>query len=89
MPQQQSWLDDVRSNAYAEQLSRGFRRLRFEPDLETQYRHYLLEDSFDLKRTALTIGVLIWLALAAIDFLLIRGPNTGRCLPCASACWCC
>ncbi|MFV3415435.1 diguanylate cyclase domain-containing protein [Pseudomonas nitroreducens] len=70
--QQQSWLDDVRSNAYAEQLSRGFRRLRFEPDLETQYRHYLLEDSFDLKRTALTIGVLIWLALAAIDFLLIR-----------------
>ncbi|MBD9630824.1 sensor domain-containing diguanylate cyclase [Pseudomonas sp. PDM19] len=72
VPQQQSWLDDVRSNAYAEQLSRGFRRLRFEPDLETQYRHYLLEDSFDLKRTALTIGVLIWLALAAIDFLLIR-----------------
>lgn len=75
MPQQQSWLDDVRSNAYAEQLSRGFRRLRFEPDLETQYRHYLLEDSFDLKRTALTIGVLIWLALAAIDFLLIRSPE--------------
>lgn len=75
MPQQQSWLDDVRSNAYAEQLSRGFRRLRFEPDLETQYRQYLLEDSFDLKRTALTIGVLIWLALAAIDFLLIRTPE--------------
>jgi len=73
--QQQSWLDDVRSNAYAEQLSRGFRRLRFEPDLETQYRQYLLEDSFDLKRTALTIGVLIWLALAAIDFLLIRTPE--------------
>lgn len=75
MSQQQSWLDDVRSNAYAEQLSRGFRRLRFEPDLETQYRHYLLEDSFDLKRTALTIGVLIWLALAAIDFLLIGAPE--------------
>lgn len=73
MPQQ-SWLDDVRSNAYAEQLSTGFRRLRFSPELETQYRHYLLEDSFDLKRTALSIGVLIWLALAAIDFLLITGP---------------
>lgn len=74
MPQQQSWLDDVRSNAYAEQLSRGFRRLRFAPELETQYRNYLLEDSFDLKRIALSIGVLIWLALAAIDFLLIAGP---------------
>ncbi|MCJ1887825.1 GGDEF domain-containing protein [Pseudomonas sp. LA21] len=72
--QQQNWLDDVHTNAYAEQLSRGFRRLRFEPDLEVQYRHYLLEDSFDLKRTALTIGVLIWLALAVIDFLLISGP---------------
>ena len=73
MPQQ-SWLDDVHSNAYAEQLSQGFRRLRFAPDLETQYRHYLREDSFDLKRTALTIGLLIWLALAVIDFLLISGP---------------
>lgn len=71
---QQSWLDDVRSNAYAEQLSRGFRRLRFSRELETQYRNYLLEDSFDLKRIALSIGVLIWLALAAIDFLLITGP---------------
>jgi len=38
-----AWLDDVRSNPYAEQLSRGFRRLRFASALESEYRSYLLK----------------------------------------------
>ncbi|SDH94099.1 GGDEF domain-containing protein [Pseudomonas panipatensis] len=71
--QNHAWLCDVRSNPYAEQLARGFRRLRFPADLESEYRAYRLEDSFELKCTALGFAVLAWLALAAVDFLLIPG----------------
>lgn len=68
-----AWLDDVRNNPYAEQLSRGFRRLRFPLALEGEYRSYLLEDNFELKCSALGFAVLAWLALAGVDFLLIPG----------------
>ncbi|WP_160287902.1 GGDEF domain-containing protein [Pseudomonas knackmussii] len=68
-----AWLDDVHSNPYAEQLSRGFRRLRFASALESEYRSYLLEDNFELKCSALGFAMFAWLALAAVDFLLIPG----------------
>ncbi|MCL6688415.1 diguanylate cyclase (GGDEF) domain-containing protein [Pseudomonas citronellolis] len=74
MPQH-AWLDDVRANPYAEQLARGFRRLRFDAPVEGEYRAYLLEDNFALKCSALGFAVLAWLALAAIDLLLIPGPE--------------
>ncbi|WP_275629164.1 GGDEF domain-containing protein [Pseudomonas sp. 273] len=70
-----AWLDDVRANPYAEQLARGFRRLRFDAPLEGEYRAYLLEDNFALKCSALGFAVLAWLALAAIDLLLIPAPQ--------------
>jgi len=72
---QHSWLDDVRANPYAEQLATGFRGLRFAAPLEDEYRGYLLEDNFALKCSALGFAVLAWLALAAIDLLLIPAPQ--------------
>ncbi|HUE91228.1 diguanylate cyclase [Pseudomonas sp.] len=67
-----AWLDDVRSSAYADQLALGFRRLRFAPPLEREYRIALRDETYDLKRIALSVGMLIWLAFAAFDFVLIK-----------------
>ncbi|WP_375738873.1 diguanylate cyclase domain-containing protein [Pseudomonas boanensis] len=66
-----AWLDDVHPNPYADQLAVGFRRLRFARSLEGEYRDYFLQQNFDLKRIALGVGLLIWLAFAVIDFYLV------------------
>jgi diguanylate cyclase (GGDEF)-like protein len=66
-----AWLDDVRPNPYADQLLLGFPWLRFVRPLENEYRAYLRDDSFILKRMALGIGLLIWLAFSALDLVLI------------------
>ncbi|MDH4565955.1 GGDEF domain-containing protein [Pseudomonas sp. BN414] len=66
-----AWLNDVRPNPYADQLELGFRHLRFTRSLEREYRDYFLEENFDLKRIALSVGLLIWLAFAVLDFYLI------------------
>lgn len=71
---QKDRLDDSRSNLYADQLNRGFRGLRFLPELERDYRRYMLEDSFALKRIALSVGMLVWLAFIGIDLLILAGP---------------
>ncbi|NQD95831.1 GGDEF domain-containing protein, partial [Pseudomonas sp. CrR25] len=68
-----AWLDDVRPSPYADQLVLGFRLLRFTRPLEREYRTYLLEDSYDLKLIALSVGVAIWLAFAGLDFLAVPG----------------
>ena len=73
MPLHHAWLDDVRPNPYADQLSLGFRLLRFVRPLETEYRQYMREDSFDLKRIALSVGMVLWMAFALLDFSLIDG----------------
>ncbi|PTS83615.1 GGDEF domain-containing protein [Pseudomonas sp. HMWF032] len=67
-----AWLDDVRPNPYADQLASGFRLLRFSRPLEQEYRDYLRDDTYELKRIALTVGILVWLAFAAFDFALIK-----------------
>nr|WP_239482100.1 GGDEF domain-containing protein [Pseudomonas insulae] len=64
-------MDDVRPNPYADQLAIGFRRLRFVRTLEQEYRRYMLEDSFDLRRLTLCAGMLVWLAFAVLDFFLV------------------
>lgn len=69
------WLDDVGSSPYADQLSSGFRLLRFVSPLEGEYRAYLLEHSFDLKRIGLNVGILLWLAFAGLDFAMLQGPE--------------
>ncbi|SDJ95238.1 GGDEF domain-containing protein [Pseudomonas indica] len=66
-----AWLDDVRPNPYADQLASGFRLLRFSRPLEREYREFMLEDGFELKRIALGVGILFWLAFAVLDQLLI------------------
>lgn len=53
----------------------GFRLLRFSRPLEQEYRDYLLNDTFELKRIALVVGILVWLAFAGFDFVLISGPE--------------
>lgn len=75
MPLHHAWLDDVRPNPYADQLALGFRLLRFVRPLELEYRQYMSEDSFDLKRIALSVGMVLWVAFALLDFSLIRSPQ--------------
>ncbi len=75
MPHPHAWLDDVRPSPYADQLALGFRLLRFSRPLEREYRNYVRDDTFDLKRIALVVGILVWLAFAAFDFVLIKAPE--------------
>lgn len=69
-----AWLDDVRSNPYADQLALGYRFLRFTPPLEREYRAYMLKDGRELKRVALVFALLVWLAFVAVDLWMITGP---------------
>lgn len=71
MPNFHAWLDEVRPSLYADQLSLGFRGLRFARALEREYRAHLLDDSFELKRFALSVAMVIWLALAVLDLLVV------------------
>jgi diguanylate cyclase (GGDEF)-like protein len=75
VPLSHAWLDDVRPSPYADQLALGFRLLRFSRPLEQEYRDYLRDDTFELKRIALGVGILVWLAFAAFDFVLIKAPE--------------
>ncbi|HSX71034.1 MAG TPA: GGDEF domain-containing protein [Pseudomonas sp.] len=68
------WLADVRPNPYAEQLSRGYRLLRFAPGLELEYRAYMLRDTLELKRVAVIFALLVWLSFAGVDIWMIEGP---------------
>lgn len=75
MPAYNAWLDDIRPNPYADQLSLGFRGLRFSRGLEREYRTYMLDDSFELKRIALSVAVVIWLAFALLDAVTLQAPH--------------
>ena len=74
MPFNPDWLADVHSSPYAEQLARGYRRLRFAPALEREYRDYQLRDPLELRRLAVCVAMLVWLAFAGVDIWLIDGP---------------
>ncbi len=77
MPSYHAWLDDVRPSPYADQLSLGFRWLRFSRVLEREYRSHLLDESFELKRIALSTAMVIWLALSVLDLMLVQPPHLG------------
>jgi diguanylate cyclase (GGDEF)-like protein len=66
------WLNDVGSNAYADQLAIGFRRLRFSSPLENEYLGFVRADRFELQRTALGGAILLWTAFAVVDQLIIH-----------------
>lgn len=74
MPFNPDWLADVHSSPYAEQLARGYRRLRFAPALEREYRDYQLRDTLELRRLAVCVAMLVWLAFAGVDIWMIDGP---------------
>jgi diguanylate cyclase (GGDEF)-like protein len=65
-------LNDIESSPYAEQLSKGFRRLRFVEPLEQEYRSFQSEQSFALRRISLCMGIIAWLAFGAFDFVLLN-----------------
>ncbi|TRO20886.1 GGDEF domain-containing protein [Ectopseudomonas mendocina] len=77
MPDYHAWYDEVRPSPYAEQLSLGFRRLRFSRALEHEYRAHMLEDGFELKRIALCVATVIWLALTVLDMLVVPASHLG------------
>jgi len=74
VPFNPDWLADVHSSPYAEQLARGYRRLRFAPALEREYRDYQLRDTLELRRLAVCVAMLVWLAFAGVDIWMIDGP---------------
>lgn len=77
MPKDQTWLDEVRPSPYADQLSQGFRRLRFSQALEREYRASILEESFELKRIALSVAAVIWLALTVFDMAVVPASHVS------------
>lgn len=77
MPKDQAWLDEVRPSPYADQLSQGFRRLRFSQPLEREYRASILEESFELKRIALSVAAVIWLALTVFDMAVVPASHVS------------
>ncbi|HEY0624714.1 GGDEF domain-containing protein [Sphingomonas sp.] len=52
---------------YARQLRRGFRRLRFEPEIETEYRRKLIETERVPASVCAAVGACVWLAFALVD----------------------
>lgn len=74
MPFNPDWLADVHSSPYAEQLARGYHGLRFAPALEREYRDYQLRDTLELRRLAVCVAMLVWLAFAGVDIWMIDGP---------------
>lgn len=70
--QHQTWLGDVGSNTYADQLAVGFRRLRFSPPVEHEYREFVRNDRFELQRTALAGAVVLWLVFTVADQVFIN-----------------
>ncbi|WP_447724030.1 diguanylate cyclase [Sphingomonas koreensis] len=53
---------------YAHQLRRGFRRLRFEPEIEAEYRRKLIETERLPATICAGVGACVWLAFALLDF---------------------
>jgi diguanylate cyclase (GGDEF)-like protein len=74
VPLHPDWLANVRPNPYSDQLTRGYRLLRFAPALEREYRAYMLRDSRELKRVAVVFAMLVWLAFVGVDIWMIEGP---------------
>ena len=73
MAQHKAWLNDVGSNAYADQLAVGFRRLRFSSLLEREYLNFVRDDRFELQCTTLVGAIVLWCAAAVYDQLMILG----------------
>ncbi|MEH6364840.1 MAG: GGDEF domain-containing protein [Pseudomonas marincola] len=75
MASEEIGLDDVLHSPYTQQLVAGFRMLRFSPALESEYRQYLLEESVDLKRVALFLGIILWTSFTVLDIALAAPGN--------------
>lgn len=69
-----AWLDDVSPNPYADQLARGYHRLRFSAPLEQEYRAYAQRDSAVLKRVSVVFALIVWMAFLLVDVWMISAP---------------
>ncbi len=52
---------------YARQLRRGFRQLRFEPEIEAEYRRKLIETERSPAAICAAVGACVWFAFALLD----------------------
>lgn len=52
---------------YAQQLRRGFGRLRFEPEIEADYRRTLIESERSPASVCAAVGACVWFAFALLD----------------------
>jgi len=66
----------VSKSSYRKQLDRGFRALRFEPALESEYRASTLDTGLSQLRVMLTIGLLFGFAIPLLDYI-VDGPGFG------------
>lgn len=58
-------------NPYARQLRNGFRWLRFEKELESEFREFLSWNSLMQRRAAIGVALLIWALFILADWLMV------------------
>lgn len=58
-------------NPYARQLRNGFRWLRFEKELENEFREFLSWNSLMQRRAAIGVAFLIWTLFIVADWLMV------------------
>ncbi|KRW61590.1 GGDEF domain-containing protein [Pseudomonas sp. TTU2014-080ASC] len=54
---------------YSQQLAKGFSRLKFDPQLEDQYRHQLLAGLITQHKLLIGIFLMLWIGLSGLDIL--------------------
>lgn len=72
MPGAFTWLEEVGESAYANQLAKGFRRLRFDQPLEADYRQFSLLQNFRLRLWYLYFAIAIWSIFGIADLLTVQ-----------------
>ncbi len=58
-------------NPYARQLRNGFRWLRFEKELENEFREFLSWNSLMQRRAAIGVAFLIWALFIVADWMMV------------------
>ena len=71
----ESGQDPINSSPFAEQLARGFRRLRFTPELESQFWRDQHEQGLTQLRISFLLGIVLALAFFAMHQRLLPPPD--------------
>lgn len=67
----------IPDDRYARQLRRGFRRLRFEPAIESEYRRTQIETERQSAAICMAVAACVWFAFALLDFQRIAMLGLG------------